>query len=110
MIGLEYKETIGITDSSDAFQFVDKSHIILGFPSLDDYQCVENKERWKYIVNEKWIAMNHQYHITYLQYLFQWTIEEQEKDEALPPNSRRSIKRPTIFPHFKVKPHLHFLI
>jgi len=100
-IGLEYNETDGITNSIDAEEFVEKSRDCLGLPHLHDYQHIMEEEKWKFIVNEKWIAFNHRYAISYLLSLLQWTIQEEKKDTSIQIQCQRSMRRPQIFPQFR---------
>ncbi len=107
--GIGYTDIGGITDSVDAEAFVDESRRILGLPSLEEFQLLEEGEKFKFIVTEKWIAANHRPAVSFLQHLLQWAIDEQRTDEALQPHNRRSIRRPVIFPQFRVDPHFTFL-
>lgn len=104
-IGLEYKEIDGITDSIDAEEFVEKSRDCLGPPHLDEYQHIMEEDKWKFIVNEKWIAFNHRYAISYLQYLLHWAIQEQKNDIQC----QHSMRRPQIFPQFRADSDLTVL-
>ncbi len=109
IIGLDYNETDGVIDSIDANGFIEESRDFLGLPKLDYYQHIAEEEKWKFIVNEKWIDRNHRYAISYLQYLLEWSIKEREKDKSVPVQLQRLIRRPAIFPQFSADPDFTLL-
>ncbi len=109
VVGFDYTEIGGITDSDLAEEFVKECQSVLGLPSLDDFQVLDEHQKFKFVVTEKWIGANHHPAVTFLQYLLQWAIDEQKSDEVLSFQNRRSIRRPITSPQFRVDPHFPFL-
>mmetsp|Transcript_9363 Transcript_9363/g.19939 ORF Transcript_9363/g.19939 Transcript_9363/m.19939 type:complete len:324 (+) Transcript_9363:193-1164(+) len=83
VVGFDYTDISGITDSVDTQAFVEESRSVLGLPSLEEFQLLEEGEKFKFVVTEKWIATNHRPAVSYLQYLLQWAVDEQWTDETL---------------------------
>ena len=109
VVGFDYTKIGGVTDLDLAEEFVKECRSVLGLPSLENFQALDEKEKFKFVFTEKWIGVNHRPAVTFLQYLLQWAINEQKSDESLSFQSRRSIRRPIIFPQFRVNPHFTFL-
>lgn len=86
VVGFDCTDISDITDFVDSEAFLEESHSVLGLPSMEEFQLLEECEKFKFIVTEKWIATNHQPAVSFLQYLLQWAIDEQKTVETLQPS------------------------